>query len=105
MIEVAPIADVWADPETWETACLTWLRRAQLGEVPAGETLIYHTGDLGNDRHPWDGPDDARKTLDRIAAFILADAEKGSVILSQRRLKPNIFEYRATVPVRFWRDA
>lgn len=74
-----------------------WFKRAKHGEV-----LVYWTGDLQFDRDTGNYPEaDAAqdilcKSLSGVADAILRDASKKGVILTQKRLGPSNYEYRAT---------
>lgn len=74
-----------------------WFQKAAHGAI-----LIYWTGDLRYDRDPDNCPADelgARRSgilaLDQLARRILADAADGALVLLQRRIEDNVYEYRA----------
>jgi hypothetical protein len=76
-----------------------WLKQA-----PAGGVLVYWIGDLQHDRGIEIPETDVLRgdrrvqiaTLNVIADRIREDAEEGHLLLTQRRLATNVFEYRAT---------
>ncbi|WP_315729901.1 hypothetical protein [Bradyrhizobium sp. SZCCHNRI2010] len=76
-----------------------WLKAAASGDV-----LVYWSGDLQYDRQVVIPENDVLRghdrlrlaTLNILADRILEDAKDGHVLLTQKRLGTNIFEYRAT---------
>lgn len=72
-------------------------------DAPHGAKLIYHNGDLAFDRDKnnfrhrsdFDKLSPAIEAIDVAAKRILKDAEDGVLVLTQRRLGPSSFEYRA----------
>lgn len=74
-----------------------WFQKARHGEA-----LVYWTGDLRFDRDPDNCPPDqlgarepAIRALDQLAQRIWKDAADGALVLVQKRLGDNVFEYRA----------
>ncbi|WP_316201005.1 MULTISPECIES: hypothetical protein [unclassified Bradyrhizobium] len=76
-----------------------WLKAA-----PAGDVLVYWSGDLQYDRQVVIPETDVLRgnerlrlaTLNVLADRILEDAKSGDLLLTQKRVGTNIFEYRAT---------
>lgn len=76
-----------------------WLQAAK-----HGETLIYWLGNLTTERNIELDPEDRRLdalrkrlgALEVTSARIFADAKRGAVVLTQRRLDEGVYEYRAT---------
>lgn len=62
---------------------------AAISSMRAGERVVYHTGRLSVDRL-------TNAELGGIAAAYSKAEEDGAVILSQRRLAVDLYEYRAT---------
>jgi hypothetical protein len=68
-------------------------------QAPDGQTLIYHTGDLQFDRDETNGPVKCApraQALSALASRVLADAQDGYLVLTQKRLGSSRYEYRAT---------
>lgn len=57
-----------------------------------GDALIYWTGDLQYDRQLGDLK---TQILDTLASRIVRDAKDGILVLTQKRIAENVFEYRA----------
>jgi hypothetical protein len=76
-----------------------WLKAASAGDV-----LVYWQGDLQYDRQVVIPESDVMRgndrlrlsTLNVLADRILEDAAAGDLLLTQKRIGTNIFEYRAT---------
>ncbi|MGJ4953145.1 hypothetical protein [Bradyrhizobium sp. HKCCYLS20291] len=76
-----------------------WLKAA-----PAGDVLVYWSGDLQYDRQVVIPETDVLRgnerlrlaTLNVLADRVLEDAKHGHLLLTQKRIGTNIFEYRAT---------
>lgn len=66
---------------------------AAIGSMRGGECVVYHKGRLSVDRL-------TNAEIGGIAAAYSKAEEDGAVILSQRRLAADLYEYRAT-KVRF----
>jgi hypothetical protein len=77
--------------------------RSWLLAAAAGDTYIYHTGNLAEDRYsdPALAPWDAAEELDELAAEVWQASEAGLVLLTQRRMREeghalSAFAYLAT---------
>jgi len=76
-----------------------WVKDALNGDV-----LVYHTGDLAFDRQVTvepDAPDAASRelkisALNAVAEAVRRSAKAREVSLTQQRLKPGVYQYRAT---------
>lgn len=71
-----------------------WFRTA-----PHGALLVYHQGDLQFDRDQDLAVNEGRlraKALSALADRVRKDCESGFLVLTQRRLGPSHFAYRAT---------
>lgn len=76
-----------------------WIKTSKSGDV-----LIYWVGSLHADRQIKIPENDILRTPDRqrieqlniIADRVFKDAKDGHIVLTQRRLKDGVYEYRAT---------
>ncbi|WP_298962450.1 hypothetical protein [uncultured Methylobacterium sp.] len=74
-----------------------WFKDAREGDL-----LVYWRGSLQFDRDPANFPEldvEGRERLaaiDALATRVMADAREGYLILNQKKLGPDDFEYRAT---------
>lgn len=64
-----------------------------LCSLGVGQTIAYHTGFLAQDR-------DGTYGLNEFAKYLYEASEGGFVLLTQKRLGPRHFEYRATRTIR-----
>lgn len=70
-------------------------------DARTGDTLVYHVGDLQFDRDITNWPAVAEgqavwiKHLDALADRVMKDAHEGYLVLTQKRLSPSTYEYRA----------
>ncbi|MGJ4945168.1 hypothetical protein ACQR1W_31725 [Bradyrhizobium sp. HKCCYLS1011] len=75
-----------------------------LKEAASGDVLVYWSGDLQYDRQVVIPEMDVLRgnerlrlaTLNVLADRVLEDAKNGDLLLTQKRIGTNIFEYRAT---------
>lgn len=74
-----------------------WFGGSRLGDVVA-----YYRGDLRFDRDPDNFPELDQEGRERLAGIgaladsVMRDVEAGYLVLSQKRLAENLYEYRAT---------
>lgn len=63
-------------------------------EAAPGTAIVYATGDLAFERAAH--RISIASELDQLAKMVYAHHERGDVCLTQKRVKENVFEYRAT---------